>query len=235
MNYLFAFCLFFSGVFQATYDEIATNGLPAQVKKCSNNCQCKKSGHCNCTGKEREHCTCEMRQGCSCVKPKPPEKKYHPYKLDTEYKGGFGGSDEYIELRCKVTKEGEYYHYSYKVKNASKKKKIMFSWQVTDIVAGGYIDKIPHWWNLKPQQEIEVKLKTKEPPVWYWGGLAKMMGKSRGDDPAWGEMFSGHGATMPPGTMYHVNSCGQPGPLPLSFLKTREQLWEEQQKAEKKK
>jgi hypothetical protein len=186
----------------------------AQEKKCLSSCQCKKSGHCNCSGKEREHCTCEMRHGCSCIKPKPPEKKYHPYKLDTEFRGSFGSSKEFIELRCKVTKE----------------KKIMFSWQVMDIVSGGCLDMIPNWWNLKPQEEIEMKLKTKEPPIWYWGGLAKMMGRARGDDKAWGEMFSGHGVTMPPGEMRYVNSFGQPGPLPLSFLKTRE----EQQKKEKK-
>src|ERR1035438_9193352 len=47
------------------------------------------------------------------------QKEYRPYKLDTEYKGNFGSAD-LIYLRCKVTKDGEYYHYSYKAKNGSK-------------------------------------------------------------------------------------------------------------------
>lgn len=163
-----------------------------------------------------------------------PEKKYHPYKLDTEFRGSFGGSKEFIELRCKVTKDGDYYYYSYKAKNGGKEKSIMFNWDVMDIVANGALDGIPNWWNIKPQQEIEMKLKTKEPPFWYMG-LARSMGKARGDDKAWGEIFSGHGVTMPPGEMRYVNSFGQPGPMPLSFLKTREQQFEEQEKAKKAK
>jgi hypothetical protein len=47
-------------------------------------------------------------------------------------------------------------------------------------------------------------------------------------------MFSGHGATMPPGEMFYVNSFGQPGPLPVTFLKTRDDLAKEWSALEKK-
>lgn len=146
------------------------------------------------------------------------------YPLDKELGGECGsiGKDDsrMISLKCKVTREKNLYVYTYKIKNLSKKSNINFNWAVLDrAICSGWT--IPHWWDLKPQEEIVITLKHEQAPVNFTGNVS-LMNEGHPKKHGWEETLKEQGVTLPDRPFFHVSRFGQPGPLPPAFTKKDE-------------
>jgi hypothetical protein len=130
---------------------------------------------------------------------------------------GDGGKPAHmIELRCKVTKAEDGYHYSYRFKNTSPSRTAMFSWDVIDKALTGGMS-IGTMWELKPGEEKAVTMVDPRPPL-----------KARGDarswrvpasTKSWTEEYLKDAIVIPPGDFWNAMTMTATGPLPDYSIK----------------
>lgn len=138
------------------------------------------------------------------------------YPLEQELGGKISNGGVTVEIKCKVSKKGEKYVYTYVAKNVSNKNGV-FGWDVIDR-ASYYGKGTPLTWEIKPKEEIKITLVSKEKPVWFTGP-ARLLVKGDARKKSWKEFFKEADVTLPEREFQHTTLFGQPGPLPLSYTK----------------